>query len=312
MTMFRFLIAKQPNSFALFGGGVGTSGLLQSTEKYFIANDTKSTGSSYTGTARRGLIASSNNSVGFFRGGDNGSTFQKTSDKYTFANDGVASSTNLARAVYQPSAHSIQQTGIWFTGIGSTDDDSTNVGKFQNVSSAQKLDFSSETIASGISITARYTTCAIGDTIYAWICGGLIFGGGSGTVVERYRFSDDTTSTRTGLPDATNYSGASTGCSTFGVMYFYNGGTPRTKKYIFATETTSSVGTNVRTLGNPGAGSNAIAGIFAFGAPNPGSGASSVNTTSKYHWSSDVVSTGTSLTTARGETTGCGSNPGHL
>lgn len=306
MTMFRFLLAKHNASHALFAGGLNTSSaFLQTTERYYLANNVTTSGASLS-VSRRGLVASSNSAIGCIRGGTNdpsGPTVLNTTDKFVFASNSSSSGQALGTGCYQPGAHSISDVGCWAGGY--------NAG---NLSNNQKYTYSTDSNSSALALSvARYSLQGIGNQQYAWFCGGISAGVGYRQTVERYEFSSDAMSTRTSLGGTENHSGASSGNNQFAIMFFGNlsSSFAKTTRYTFATEAQGSE-TNIRTISNGGAGGNSICGVWAFGGNSPGSGSGAVATSNVYVWSTSAISTGTSLTTARSETTGCGSEPGHF
>lgn len=299
-------MAKHNASHALFAGGLNASSvLLQTTERYYLANNITASGASLS-VSRRGLVASSNAAIGCIRGGNDtvgGANVVGTTDRFTFASNSSSPGQALATAAYYPAAHSISNVGCWAGGY--------NAG---NLSNNQKYTYSTDSNSSALALSvARYSLQGIGNQQYAWFCGGILAGVGYLQTVERYEFSSDAMSTRASLGGIENHSGASSGNNQFGILYFGNANTAnaKTTRYTFATEAQSSE-TNIRTISNGGAGGNSICGVWALGGNSPGSGSGAVATSNVYVWSTSAISTGTSLTTARSETTGCGSEPGHF
>lgn len=305
MTMFRFLMHKHNASHALFAGGLNTSSVqLASTERYYLANNVTTSGASLS-VARRGLVASSNSAIGCIRAGDDAVTGAIT-DRFIFASNSSSSGQSLDVIRYQPASHSISDVGCWVGGLTGY--------PLANLSSNRKYTYSTDSDSSGAALSAaRYSLQGIGNQQYAWFCGGVVYGVGLSQVVDRYEFSSNVMSTRSSLSGTANDSGASSGNNQFGILFFGNtsASSAKTTRYTFATEAQSSE-TNIRTISNGGAGGNCICGVWALGGNTPGSGSGAVATSNVYTWSTSAISTGTSLTTARTETTGCGSEPGHF
>lgn len=305
MTMFRFLLAKHNSSYALFAGGFNTSSAVLSTsEKYYLANNATSSGASLS-DPRAGLTGSSNSAIGCFRGG-NTLANASTTDRFIFASDSSSSGQSLGTLAYLCAAHSIANIGCWAGGYAGA--------AIGNLANNQKYTYSTDSNSSAQALSvARYALLGIGNQQYAWFCGGTSAGIGNRQTVDRYEFSSDAMSTRTSLGGTENHSGASSGNNQFGILFFGNVSAinAKTTRYTFATEAQSSE-TNIRTFSGGGAGGNSICGVWAFGGNTAGSGSGAVATSNVYTWSTSAIATGTSLTTARSETAGCGSEPGHF
>ena len=217
-------------------------GSASSCIKYAYADETSTTGASFT-THRRSDATLQTTTTGYLMGGlANSITGQTTVQKYLFAADTVSAGAALGTGRYAAAGIGTSSVGICAGGANTT---STHAA----IASSEKYTYGTDTRASGTSLgTARALHGAVGDTVRGIFGGGATLANGSGTRIattEKYTYSGDVRAAGTTLTTARE-GVAGAGDNTFGLFIGGNSAAfaneTLTQKYTFASDAVTTTG----------------------------------------------------------------------
>lgn len=299
MTMFRFLMAKQPAAagYGLFAGGNFSGSAVATTEKYKFINAVLSNGTNLT-TASQSSGVTSLAEYALFGGGHAGSSALSTMQKYTHSTDGLSSGTSLLVA------RAVAAANNSFTGVFGGGDTSATLGVNSKVT--DKYLFSTASVSAGTDLgTARrnLSSCASSTIVY--------FGAGYVSsavgVVDKYTISTDGVAPGTSL--TARWGTAASSNSTDG--YFFSGDPQFTlnQQYSFSNDSVSSKTSLSGGRLVPGAAGDGSLAIISAGL---NSGFSAIKTSEKYIYSDNAMTSGTSLANAKHSLSAASSTPGNL
>ncbi|MDD2879802.1 MAG: hypothetical protein PHQ58_05150 [Rhodoferax sp.] len=268
-------------SLCIFAGGAnsGTTTTFKITDKYFLKDDTVSSGTMLI-VERRETSGAGNLSEGFVFGGASSVTTIASTERYVYSTDVVSASTNM---LY----------GLWGTAATGNADMAIITGGY-NTSASQKFVYSTKTMLATTNLdSAVYRHCASSN-----VETGFFFKTGSSRAsIRRYNYSSATITSGVELSLA-GEGPAAAGTTNYAVISSAYNATnwTGTEKYNYGANT-KATGTKLNTgrIYLCAAGDKQKS-IFGLGQSKAGS---IVNLTEGYYFSNDSVAPGTSLSVAR-------------
>lgn len=297
MTMFRFLMAKQSEGFALFCGG-NSGGAISVTEKYYYSNNAVYFGSSLS-TPSWSHAACGLAEYALIGGGYNGSVTISTVQKYTNANDALSAGQSLLLARSACAASNNSSTGVWGGG------DTTSFGANSKVTNIYQLSTNSVSSGVDLSMARRGLAGFASNTIAYFACG--LLASATTNITDKFTIANNSITSNNVLSYRWGVSGVSNRAN--GYVF---GGDPTfalNEQYILSNDSVSSkTSLSVGRLVHASSG-NVLVAIISCGL---NSLYATIKTSERYTYASNAMSSGTSLSANKESVSSASSTPGHL
>lgn len=298
------LVNKRSNSTPPVSGSLvlfmGGSVYLNTTERYAQETDTTLSGGNLAGGRRLGA-AVSNIDYGLYAGGQiSGASWSTVAESYRWSTDTASTLTALQTARSNPCAFGNETTAVITGGITSAANGTTDTRKYAYASFTQTPGTAMQ--------SALYDGAGAACSSYGVRLGGVVSGGGVNRTTNTYTFADNTTGSGSLLPVAQYNTPASASSASDAYIFGgnYSGATYSSQRFSYASKTTvatTGLASGTRRFGG-GAGNGTKAVI--------GGGQSMETSVEIFTMPTDTVVGGTSLATARYQTSACCSVPGGL